>query len=230
MTNPHSSLSVEELKELSLRGIRIGVTRGHYLERLSKHKITLYDEAIRVLKQLGAEVVDEIDIPSAKEKWGFEIFTYEFKPDLHAYLKDTASTNEIRSLADVIAFNDEHPEETLKYGQTLLKAAEKLSGTLVEEEYIRTLEKDLYLSRERGIDYALQSNQLDAIVFAGDRGSVIAARAGYPSVIVPAGFIPNGEPFGIMFTGTAFSEKTLLNIAYAFEQATNHRKAPKLLK
>ncbi|MBS4209255.1 amidase family protein [Bacillus sp. FJAT-50079] len=226
LTNPLSNGFIEELKELSLKGMRIGVARGHFLERLSKHKISLYEETIQVLRQLGAEVVDEINIPSAKEQWGFEILTYEFKPSLNAYLKDTASMNQIRSLEDVIAFNHKYPQETLTYGQKLLEAAEKLSGTLVEEEYIRILERDSYLSRKRGIDYALQKDRLDAIVFAGDRGSVIAARAGYPSVIVPAGFIPNGEPFGIMFTGTAFSEKTLLKIAYAFEQATKHRRPP----
>ena len=211
-----------------MKGIRIGYAGSPFTDRLSKHKLALFDDAIQVLQELGAELVYEIVIPAAEERWGFDILTYEFKPDLNAYLQASDSSNKVRSLAELIEFNNEHPDEMLKYGQKLLIQSEETSGTLREAEYIHTLESDLYLSREQGIDYALQEYELDAILFPGDRGSVIAARAGYPSVIVPAGFIPNGEPFGVMFTGTAFSEQTLLKIAYGFEQATKHRRDPKL--
>ncbi|MEK3890178.1 amidase family protein [Bacillus sp. FSL K6-3431] len=218
----------EHLKETSLKDMRIGIARGPFTERISKHKLALFDGAIHGLRDLGAELINDIEIASAKEGWEAETLIHEFKSDLNAYLQATTHSNKIRSLADVILYNNDHPDEMLKYGQKLLEASEKTSGTLLEMEYIHTLEKELYLSREQGIDYALQKYKLDAILFAGDRGSDIAAKAGYPSVIVPAGFIPNGEPFGIMFTGTSFSEQILLKIAYAFEQATKHRQAPKL--
>ncbi|MCJ8009003.1 amidase family protein [Lederbergia wuyishanensis] len=214
------------LTETSLKGYRIGMAGKPFSDRLNKHKIKMIEEAIVCLRELGAEIIEDIVIPSAEEKWGYEVLMYEFKPDLNAYLRATSHSNEIRSLADVIAFNYKHPKAMLKYGQKVLIESEDTSGTLLEKEYIAALEKDQYLSREQGIDFALQQNNLDAIFFGGDRGSVIAAKAGYPTVIVPAGYVPNGEPFGVSFTGTAFSEETLLKIAYAFEQATKHRKPP----
>ncbi len=226
--NSKQTKYAEQLNETSLKGIRIGIARKPFTERMSKHKLSLFDEAIDVLQNVGAELIDDVSIPSAKNRWGLEILTYEFKVDLNAYLQATPPSNKLRSLSDVIAFNYEHRDTMLKYGQKLLLAAEKTSGTLREAEYIYALEKELYLSREKGIDYALEKYELDAVLFPGDRGSTIAAKAGYPSVILPAGFVPNGEPFGIMFTGTAFSEQTLLKIAYAFEQATKHRQIPKI--
>lgn len=215
-----------ELKEISLEGFRIGIAGEPFTERMSKHKLTLMKEALGILQELGAELVEGIEIPSAKEIMGFEILTYEFKPNLNAYLGKTASSNSIRSLADLISYNNEHAENMLKYDQKLLVASEETSGSLLEAEYLNILERDQYLTREQGIDYVLKENQLDAIMFGGDRGSGIAAKAGYPTVIVPAGYIPNGEPFGISFSGTAYSEQVLLKIAYAYEQATKHRKSP----
>ncbi|MBS4179290.1 amidase family protein [Lederbergia citrea] len=219
-----------KLTETTLKGMRIGVVGAPFTERLSKHKLALADQAVQILKGLGAEMIEDISIPSPKEKWGFEVLVYEFKPDLNAYLQATPISNSVRSLEDVISFNHENPDTMLKYGQKLLESSQKTSGSLGELEYVKALEKDQYFSREQGIDHALEEYKLDAILFPGDRGSEIGAKAGYPSVIVPAGFVPNGEPFGIMFTGTAFSEQTLLKIAYAFEQATRHRKTPKLEK
>ncbi|GIN98233.1 amidase [Siminovitchia terrae] len=217
-----------ELQLDDLKGVRIGVAGEPFTLRLSKHKLVLMEEAKSVLKELGAELVEDIHIPSAKHVWGFDIFTYEFKVGLNAYLQETPPSNQIRSLADVIRFNETNSDSMLKYGQKLLEMSEETRGTLTEPEYHLTLGQDLLLSREEGIDHALKEHRLDAIFFGGDRGSVIAARAGYPTVIVPAGFVPNGEPFGVSFTGTAFSEALLLKIAYAFEQATHHRKSPEI--
>ncbi|WP_144463639.1 amidase family protein [Siminovitchia fortis] len=219
---------VAEIQGTNIKGVRIGIAGEPFTLRLSKHKLALMEEAKSTLKELGAELIENIQIPSARHTWGFDIFTYEFKVGLNAYLQNTHPSNPIRSLADVIKFNADHPDRMLKYGQKLLEMAEETSGTLTEPEYILTLDQDLRLSREEGIDHALKEHQLDAIMFGGDRGSVIAARAGYPTVIVPAGFVPNGEPFGVSFTGTAFSEAVLLKIAYAFEQAAPHRKPPKI--
>lgn len=215
------------LQEKDLKGVRIGVAGEPFILRLSKHKLKLMEEAKSALKELGAELVEDVQIPSSKHIWGFDLFTYEFKAGLNAYLQGTRLPNQIRSLADIIRFNEAYPDKMLKYGQKLLEMSEETSGTLTEPEYILALEQDLRLSREEGIDHALNEYRLDAIFFGGDRGSVIAARAGYPTVIVPAGFVPNGEPFGVSFTGTAFSESVLLKIAYVFEQATHLRKPPK---
>ncbi|MFD1707779.1 amidase family protein [Siminovitchia sediminis] len=217
------------LSDTDLTGIRIGIAGEPYTLRLSKHKLALMDEAKNVLRELGAELVEPIEIPSARNTWTFDIFTYEFKVNLNVYLQQTSPTNRVRSLAEVIRYNEEDPERMLKYGQVLLKLSESTSGTLTEPDYLNKLEEDFRLARNEGIDYAIKKHQLDAIFFGGDRGSVISARAGYPTVIVPAGYIPNGEPFGVSFTGTAFSEEKLLQIAYAFEQATHHRKPPKLI-
>ncbi|MBO0992924.1 amidase family protein [Bacillus sp. SD088] len=216
------------LAERSLKGYRIGIAGKPFSDRLNKHKINMIEKAIACLRALGAEIVEDILIPSADEKWGYEVLAYEFKPDLNAYLRATSPLNKIRSLADVIAFNYRYPKAMLKYGQKLLLESENTSGTLLEKEYISALEKDQYLSREQGIDSALKQHHLDAIFFGGDRGSEIAAKAGYPTVIVPVGYTQQGEPFGISFTGTAFSEESLLKIAYAFEQATKSRQAPVL--
>ncbi|MBS4220355.1 amidase [Bacillus sp. FJAT-49711] len=216
------------LTDKRLNGFRIGIAGKPYSDRLNKHKIKMIGDAVQCLRELGAEIVEDIVIPSAEEKWSYDVLVYEFKPDLNAYLSATSYSNKIRSLADVIAYNYKHPKAMLKYGQKLLVESENTSGTLLEKEYINSLEKDQYFSRDKGLDVALKQNNIDAILFGGDRGSGIAAKAGYPTVIVPAGYTPNGEPFGVSFTGTAFSEETLLKIAYAFEQATKHRKAPVL--
>lgn len=98
-----------------------------------------------------------------------------------------------------------------------------------KDEYILESDTDLYYSQQMGIDYSLQKYQLDAILFPSYIGADLSARAGYPSIAVPAGFQANGRAFGITFAGTAFSEATLIRIAYAFEQATKHRRMPNLL-
>ena len=116
--NPKLSDFTAELNETSLKGIRIGYAGSPFTDRLSKHKLALFDDAIQVLQELGAELVSEIVIPAAEEIWGFDVLTYEFKPDLNAYLQASDSSNKVRSLAELIEFNNDHPDEMLKYGQT----------------------------------------------------------------------------------------------------------------
>ncbi len=132
----------------------------------------------------------------------------------------------MRTLADVIQFNEKNREEALKYGQSVLLESEETSGTLTEKAYIEALERQTYLAQDQGIDHVLKSDKLDALLFPHYWGSTISAIAQYPSVTVPAGYTANNEPFNITFTGTAFSEKELLGFAYAYEQNTKHRKAP----
>ncbi|MBT2687449.1 amidase [Bacillus sp. ISL-47] len=218
----------EYLDHDGLKGARIGIARETYFDYLSEEKLAVMNEAVDQLKKLGAEVVEEVVIPSTKAQWSYDVLTYEFKADLNAYLRTVAPHLNIRSLADVIEFNEKNSGKTLKYGQTILTESEETSGNLTEKAYISSLEKDIYLSTEQGIDHVMQEHQLDAIVFPNNFGAGIPAKAGYPSITVPAGYTPEGEPVGMTFTGLAYSEPTLIKLAYAYEQATKKRKAPVL--
>jgi amidase len=218
------------LLEDGLKGKRIGIAREGYFNYLSEEEKARMEEAIVVLKELGATVVESVSIPSSKEKWDSNVLVYEFKADLNAYLRNIDPSIGIRSLSDVVRFNAEHAELTLKYGQKVMQASEETSGTLTEADYLLSLEKDQYLSTEQGIDFTLEENNLDAIVFPNNLGAGIPAKAGYPSITVPAGYSTDNGPVGITFTGSAFSEPTLIEMAYAFEQKTKLRVPPKLDK
>ncbi|MGE5561600.1 MAG: amidase [Chloroflexota bacterium] len=212
-----------------LRGARIGVIRGRMSERLDDEEKRLYEAAIETLRAQGAVVIDPVAIPSlADGYWESNVLTYEFKAALNAYLAALGPGAPVRSLKEIIAFNNANPEATLRYGQTLLIAAEATSGTLADPEYLLDRLRDIRLTRAEGLDAALDGNRLDALVFPGSRGCWIAARAGYPNVIVPAGYTSDGRPMGIMFGGRAWSEGRLISLAYAFEQATKHRVPPVL--
>ncbi|WP_370224325.1 amidase family protein [Cytobacillus sp.] len=216
------------LDEAGLQGARIGIARETYFDYLSSEKLSVMNKAVNDLKELGAEVLDGVVIPSAKGEWSYDVLTYEFKADLNAYLRTVAQHLNIHSLSDVIDFNENHSGKCLKYGQTILIESEETSGNLTEMAYISALEKDIYFSGEKGIDYVMKEHHLDAIVFPNNYGAGIPAKAGYPSITVQAGYTPEGEPVGITFTGLAYSEPLLIKLAYAFEQATKHRKAPEI--
>ena len=209
-----------------LQGAMLGIPRDPvFYEGLSDEKRQLFEETVEKLKNMGASVKD-VNIPSANAEWGYDVLTYEFKVGVNAYLSQLPSTVKIRNLTNIIAFNKHHMEKTLKFGQAVLIESEETSGTLTEEQYLLALEHDQYLSTEQGIDFALKEYGVSALVFPHDHGSDLAARAGYPSITVPAAYTSEGEPFGLTFTGTAYSEATLIKLSYAFEQATNVRKAP----
>ncbi|WP_246941447.1 amidase family protein [Bacillus pinisoli] len=227
LKNPIEYDYTEFLMEDGLQGKRIGIARDVF-QYLSEEEKMRMEEAINVLKELGATVVDPVTIPSSKENWDYNVLVYEFKTDLNAYLRNVEPNLGIQSLADVIRFNEEHAEQTLKYGQKIMLESENTSGTLTEAEYLQSLEKDQYLSTEQGIDAVLEEHDLDAIVFPNNFGAGIPAKAGYPSVTVPAGYSSDNGPVGITFTGTAFSEPTLIQMAYAFEQKTKLRVPPTL--
>lgn len=219
----------EHLRRDGLKGKRIGIAQEGFIEHLSEEKQKIFHDAVAVLEAAGAEIIEQIEIPSAHAKWRYDVLTYEFKPDLNAYLSKLHPSIPIRTLKDVIQFNNENKEKMLKYGQEVLIQSEATSGSLTEVEYFKSLEFDHYHSTINGIDYALKEFQLDAILFPGEEGSHISAKAGYPSIAVPAGYTSEGEPVGITFAGTAFSEPTLIEAAYAFEQLTKFRKAPVLV-
>ena len=164
------------------------------------------------------------------------VFVYELKHDLNAYLRGwlpdaRAGSTPIRTLADIVAFNRANPDRALRFGQDIFLAAEATRGDLSELEYRAARAADLRASRMLGLDAYMDRHRLDAVLFPGASGAAVAAKAGYPSVQVPAGLVV-GEigvpqcPFGATFTGRAWSEPALLRLAYAFEQATLARRPP----
>jgi amidase len=225
-----------------LRGARLGVARRLFRSGALAEK--LWESAITELKRLGAVVVDPADDPPLGRVGEAEqqVLLYEFKTDLNKYLAGLGPSAPVRSLQEVIQFNERNREKELPYfGQeTFLKAQEK--GPLTEPAYLEALEKCRRLSGAEGIDAVMDKHQLDAIIafsggpagktdhVYGDRNaggsSGPAAVAGYPNITVPAGHV-FGLPAGLSFFGRAYSEPTLLRLAYAFEQATRFRQPPR---
>jgi amidase len=230
----------------ALHGARIGIPREVFYG-YSPPANQVAEEAIEALRSAGAEVVDPADIPGAREMAGFtgerelEVLLYELKHDLGQYLAERDDPR-IRSLADVIAFNDAHADRELRhFGQEFFLAAQG-KGPLTEPAYLEALAGNRRLAREQGIDKVLEDLGLDALMVPtstppwtidpvnGDHvlgeGSTPAALAGYPATSVPAGYV-DGLPVGVTFFGTAWSEPTLIRLAYAFEQATKVRRPPR---
>lgn len=204
-----------------LRGARIGINRG-YEEDFKEEEKALLDRAIQAMREAGAEIVESVNLPHIGKS---SVLLHEFKSALNRYLSSLGPDAPVRTLADLIRFHNEHPKETLKYGQTLLLRAElETSGTLTEPAYLLDRMRTWQESREDGIDRVLQEHRLDALLCPGVTN--IPAAAGYPAIMVPAGFRQDGHPFGVSFVGTAYSEPALIRIAYAFEQAYPMRRAP----
>jgi amidase len=231
-----------------------------YYALLDEQQAAIMDGVILTLKSLGATIV-EASIPTAGDldaahdkatgiaivntnplsdgKGETEhypaVLVYEFKHDLNDYLAHYLPDAKVKSLADIIAFNQAAGERALRYGQDVLLAAQATRGDLSEKSYREARRLDLKAARTDGIDAYLSEHKLDAILFPSSSGADIAARAGYPSVEVPAGFLTQIKgravpsfPFGATFTGRAFSEGKLLGYAYAFETATKSRRPPLL--
>lgn len=227
-----------------LRGTRIGVLRA--AAGFSVGADQIFAQALAAIKELGAEVIDPVEMPSLEELKKspdeLDVLLWDFKTDLATYIESYVDPSfPVRTLADVIAFNDAHFNEELQwFGQDLFIRAEKKSD-LQDPEYIAAVLRNQQRGRKDGIDAVLKRYQLDAVVaptnapatkidlvngdhFLGGT-STPAAVAGYPLVTVPAGYIA-GLPVGITFMGGAFSEETLIRCAYAFEQHAKVRTAP----
>ena len=220
-----------EFLELSgLKNARIGVftKASESFLQSDEYDDELYKQVIRTMRNEGAILIEDIDIPSFNREWSWGVHLFELKHSLDNYLSQLPPQLPVHSVAELIEFNKRIGEQALKYGQDKLEQRAELPNTLRNPKYLHAKLEDLYFSREQGIDYTLNKYQLDAILFPSYVGSTICAKAGYPSIAVQAGYKKNGRPFGITFAGTAFSEGTLIKIAYAFEQATKHRRAPQL--
>jgi amidase len=227
-----------------LKGARIGVCRKFF--GFSDLVDALMESALDALRRAGAVLVDPADVNLAPNAGALEftVLLYELKADLNAYLARLGPGAPVKSLADVIAFNDAHKDQEMPYfGQdTFLKAQAK--GSLATQEYLDAVKDLLKAGRDEGIDKTMDAKKLDALVaptggpawvtdlINGDNGagqtSSAAAIARYPSISVPAGTV-FGLPVGISFFGRAWSEPTLIKLAYSFEQLTKVRKPPQFL-
>jgi len=215
------------LDKNALRGSRIGVPRDGY-ERLNPHQVSIMDTAVQALKSEGATVLDAVPLKAITDRIDRTAMIHEFKPAINAYLSKLLPHVAVHSLKELIRYNYANAHNMLHYGQALLVLAEQTSGTLTEPEYLRSRLDDLRVCRIEGIDRVMREHSLDALLMPGSVGSWVAAKAGYPSVCVPGGYQQSGEPFGVTFTGTGYSEPVLIRLAYAFEQATQFRRPPNI--
>jgi len=226
-----------------LRGARLGVARKRYTG-YSPETDKVFATALDLMRQHGATIVDPADIETAgkTDDSEFELLLYEFKADLNAYLAGVEPSIGIKTLADVMAFNTKNASRELRYfGQEIMEQADK-KGPLTEKKYLADLANNRRLMGAQGIDATVAKYKLDAIVAptqgpawlidlvngdAGGGGSFTApaAVAGYPHVTVPMGQV-RGLPVGVSFVGRAWSEATLLKLAFAFEQAAPARRKP----
>jgi amidase len=219
-------------------------------------------DAIAAMQAHGATIVDPADIPSivtadparsllrwpvcsgsagakGRDDGCSVVFKYGMKRDFNAWLASLGDRAPVKTLTDLRNWNRAHERAgTLKFGQANLDNSDEMNLSADRQRYDADRAKDLALSRAEGIDAAMRTHKLDALVFAGNTGAAIAAKAGYPTVIVPFGIVPNDgipagfnpkpSPIGVSFTGLACSEPRLIELAYAFEQATKRRVPPKL--
>ena len=232
------------LKADGLRGARIGVIRKAFgfMDAVDK----VMEASLDAMKKEGAILVDPVEIETAG-KWSeteSTVFMYELKADLNAYLARPGFNPPVKTLKEIIEFNEKNRDKEMPYfGQDFFLKAEA-KGPLSSKEYIEALEKNHQLARKEGVDATMEKHNLDALVgptggpawltdwvdgdHFGGGSSGAAAVAGYPNVTVPAGFV-FGMPVGISFFGRAWSEPVLIRLAYAFEQSTKVRRPPKFL-
>jgi amidase len=266
------------LNAAGLKGARIGIPRALFYDKitppgakeprggLDPAQTKVMEEAITILKQQGAIIVDPVEIPSivstdpqenfllwntcsgldnskGKDAACSTVFKYGMKRDFNKWLSSLGASTPVKSLTELRQWNIAHQRAgSIKYGQALLDISDEMNVETDAARYRADREKDLRLSATNGIDAAMKKYQLDALLFPGPSSAAIAAKPGYPTVIVPFGLVPNAptppaqpfpegfaakpSPFGVGFTGLACSEPRLIELAYAFEQATKRRIPP----
>jgi amidase len=229
----------------ALKGARIGVPRDKFYG-YSDATDKLADQAIALMKSQGAIIIDPANIPTAGkfDDTEYDVLLYEFKADLNKYLASLGPGARVKSLADIIAYNERDKAREMPYfGQEIMLQAQK-KGPLTQKKYIDALARNHRMSRTEGIDAVMTKHRLDALIapvtgpawpidlFNGDHfvgGSTTpAAVAGYPNISVPMGYIAE-LPVGMSFFGRAWSENKLIALAYSYEQASKHRRPPRFL-
>jgi len=207
-----------------LKGMKVGINRGYFGE-LSDEQKELAEKAFEEIRKCGAETIENVNLPHLR--CDRSVLLYEFRRCIDAYLSTCSPSLKNRTLKDIIDFNNDHPEQGLRYGQGILLDAQlKASGTLTEPKYIHDRLAALKASRENGIDRILDGSCADIYVAPGI--SDASPISGYPSIVVPIGFTQSDNmPFGLTFVGRAFSEPTLIRAAYSFERRKRARRAPK---
>ncbi|MCU0615876.1 MAG: amidase [Gemmatimonadaceae bacterium] len=227
-----------------LRGARIGIARNLFGSSLLADRVI--ERALDEMRDAGAILIDNANVDNAEVLWSVdaEVLSFELKASLNEYLASLGGSSPVKSLRDLIAFNERNSDrELLWFGQETFQYAES-KGDLSSPAYIEALGTVRQLARKNGIDAALARHQVDAIVapttspawlidlLLGDNAaigpSLVSAAAGYPSITVPAGDV-QGLPVGMIFIGTAWSEPTLFKYAYGFEQTVRARRAPTFL-
>ncbi len=265
------------LRAGALKGARIGIPRAFFYDPvtppganeprggLNPAQAQVMAEAIEILRQQGAVIIDSVTIPSVtatdaannfvlwptcsgldnakgKDANCSVVFKYGMKRDFNAWLGSLGDAAPVKTLTELRLWNVAHQRGgAIKYGQALLDISDEMDVRADRARYEADRAKDLRLTAAEGIDAAMKQFQLDALLFAGSSGAGIAAKPGYPTVIVPFGTVPNAPmpafpegfetkpgPYGVSFTGMACSEPRLIELAYAFEQATKRRRAPGL--
>jgi amidase len=263
------------LNSAGLKGARIGIPRAFFYDKitppgareprggLDPAPARVMEEAITILKQQGAIIIDPVEIPSivstdpqenfllwpvcsgldnarGKDAACSIVFKYGMKRDFNKWLASLGSAAPVKSLTELRQWNVAHQRAgALKYGQALLDISDEMDVQADRARYQADRDKDLRLSATNGIDAVMKKHQLDALLFPGASSAAIAAKPGYPTVIVPFGLVPNAPtpafpdgfaarptPFGVGFTGGACSEPRLIELAYGFEQATKRRVPP----
>lgn len=217
----------EDLRKNALRGARIGVVASQIPAAGTDNRV-LWDAAAAVLQAQGATLVQVTLDTSSSIPGGSSVLSYEFKRDLNAYLA-TLPPNAPMNLADIIAYNNGHAEVALKFGQTQALASQPKDlspGSADTTKYQADRAQDLADSKGR-IDPLMSQYNLTALMFANSGSAGIGAKAGYPSITIPAGYqTSNRRPFNVTFLGQAWSEPTLVGYAYTYEQASLLRKPP----
>jgi amidase len=267
------------LKTDALKGARIGIPRAYFYERppgapggrsggrggegLNAEQKRVMTEAIDILKQQGAIIVDPTDIPSVLTSDAAQSFVgwnqcsgvnnakgkdadcsvvlkYGMKRDFNAWLATLGPSAPVKSLTELRIWNITHTTGgAIRFGQSQLDISDEMDVQADRARYEADRAKDISIAGTHGIDEVMKTNRLDALLFPGASGAAIAAKPGYPTVIVPFGMVPNAptpplpsgfdaklQPFGVAFTGMACSEPKLLGLAFAFEQATKRRTLP----
>jgi amidase len=250
------------LRREGLKGARIGIPRASFYDR-NADQSRLMNEAIAVLKSQGATIVDPANIPSAVDAgatrnilvWNIcsgagngkgrdancsSVLKYGMKRDFNRWLATLGPSAPVKTLTELREWNLKHERAgAVKFGQSNLDISDEVDLIADKAKYEADRAKDLNLAGVNGIDAAMKTHALDALLFPAASGSALAAKPGYPTIIVPfgtvsmgggfpAGFTPQPAPFGVSFTGMACSEPRLIELGYAFEQATRRRIPPAL--